>query len=136
MNLMNTRTLAAMLAGAALFGLSAAPTRAQTAAPGVAPPPAEAEAAPKPKPKANAPTVSVTVTNSRKADLVQLQAAEPGTANWKKVLGPVKSGKQASAKLSQVSDCRVDLHGTFADGQSMDAPGINVCADKTLNLTD
>ena len=136
MNLMNTRTLAAALAGAALFGLSAAPTRAQTAAPGVAPPPAEAEAAPRPKPKANTPTVSVTVTNSRKADLVQLQAAEPGTANWKKVLGPVKSGKQASAKLSQVSDCRVDLHGTFADGQSMDASGIDVCADKTLNLTD
>jgi hypothetical protein len=135
-NLMNTRTLAAALAGAALFGLSAAPTRAQTAAPGVAPPPAEAEAAPKPKSKASAPSVSVTVTNSRKADLVQLQAAEPGTANWKKVLGPVKSGKQASAKLSQVSDCRVDLHGTFTDGQSMDAPGINVCADKTLNLTD
>ena len=133
---MNIRTLAAALAGAALFGLSAAPTRAQTAAPGVAPPPAEAEAAPKPKPKASAPSVSVTVTNSRKADLVQLQAAEPGTANWKKVLGPVKSGKQASAKLSQVSDCRVDLHGTFTDGQSMDAPGINVCADKTLNLTD
>jgi len=34
------------------------------------------------------------------------------------------------------ADCRFDLHGTSADGQSMDAPGINVCADKTLNLTD
>ena len=78
----------------------------------------------------------MTVTNSRKADLVQLQAAEPGTANWKKVLGPVKSGKQAAAKLMQASDCRVDLHGTFVDGQSMDASGINVCADKALNLTD
>ena len=65
-----------------------------------------------------------------------MQAAESGSADWKQVLGPVKSGKQASAKLSQVSDCHVDLHGTFADGQSMDAPGINVCADKTLNLTD
>jgi hypothetical protein len=131
-NLMNTRALAAALAGVALFGLTAAPALAQTAAPGVAPPLAEAEAAPKPKPKANtasAPTVTVTVTNSRKADLVQLQAAERGAANWKKVLGPVKSCKQASAKLSRVSDCRVDLHGTFADGQSMDAPGINVCAE-------
>ena len=91
------------------------------------------------KPKTNAagaPPVTVTVTNSRKADLVQLQAAEPGTAKWKKVLGPVKSGKQAAAKLTQASDCRVGLHGTFADGQSMDASGINVCADKTLNLTD
>jgi hypothetical protein len=44
--------------------------------------------------------------------------------------------KQASAKLSQVSDCHIALHGTFADGQSMDASGFDVCADKTLNLTD
>ena len=136
---MNIRTLAKAFALAALFGVTAAPARAQTAAPEVAPPPADAHAAPaKPKPKANkagAP-VTVRVTNSRKADLVQLQAAEPGSANWKKVLGPVKSGKQASAKLPQAADCRFDLHGTFADGQSMDASGINVCADKALNLTN
>ena len=56
----------------------------------------DAQAAPA-KPKTNAagaPPVTVTVTNSRKADLVQLQAAEPGTANWKKVLGPVKSANR------------------------------------------
>ena len=116
---MNTRTLAAALAGATLFGLTAA------------------QAAPKPKPKANpAGPVIVTVTSSRKADLVQLQAAESGSANWKEVLGPLKSGKQASAKLPQASDCRFDLRGTFDDGESMDSSGINVCADKTLNLTD
>jgi hypothetical protein len=138
-NLMNIRTLAAPLAGAALFGLTAAPALAQTTAPGAAPPANDVQAAPaKPKAKtpAGAPTVTVTVTNLRKADLVLLQAAEPGSANWKKVLGPVKSGKQASAKLPQASDCQVDLHGTFADGQSMEATGFNVCADKTLNLTD
>jgi hypothetical protein len=119
---MNIRILATAYALAALFGLTAPPARAQTAVPEVAPPPAGAQAAPT-KPKC-------------KADLVQLQAAQPGSANWKKVLGPVKSGKQASAKLPQAADCRFDLHGTFADGQSMDAPGVNVCADKTLNLTD
>ena len=112
---MNTRTLAAMLAGATLFGLTA-------------------QAAPT-KHKAK-PTVTVTVTNSRKVDLVQLEAAESGSTDWKKVAGPVKSGKQASAKLPQASDCRFDLRGTFDDGESMDASGINVCADKTLNLTD
>ena len=136
---MNTRTFAAALAGATLFGLTAVPARAQTAAPGVASPSADAKAAPKPKPKANragAVTVTVMVTNSRKVDLVQLQAAESGSADWKQVLGPVKSGKQASAKLPQASDCRFDLRGTFDDGQSMDASGIDVCADKTLNLTD
>ena len=84
---MNIRILATAYALAALFGLTAPPARAQTAVPEVAPPPAGAQAAPtKPKSKANtagAPTVTVTVTNSRKADLVQLQAAQPGSANWK-----------------------------------------------------
>jgi hypothetical protein len=78
----------------------------------------------------------VTVTNSRKADLIQLQAAEFGSADWKQVLGPVKSGQQALATLPQAGNCRFDLRGTFDDGVSMDASGINVCADKTLNLTD
>jgi hypothetical protein len=117
-NLMNTRALAVALAGATLFGLTA-------------------QAASKPKPKANpAVTVTVTVTNSRKADLVQLEATKSGSADWKKVVGPVKSGKQASTKLPQASDCRFDLRGTFDDGESMDASGINICADKTINLTD
>ena len=115
---MNTRTLAAVLAGVTLFGLTA-------------------QAAPKPKPKANpAVAVTVMVMNSRKADLVQLEAAMSGSADWKKLVGPVKSGKQASAKLPQASDCRFDLRGTFDDGELMDASGINVCADKKLNLTD
>ena len=118
MNLMNTRTLAAALVGATLFGLTA-------------------QAAPKAKPKPNpAVTVTVTVTNSRKADLVLLEAAKSGSADWKKVVGPVKSGKQASAKLPQGSGCRFDLRGAFDDGESMDASDINICADKTLNLTD
>ena len=115
---MNTRTLATALAGATLFGLTA-------------------QAAPKLKPKANqAVTVTVTVTNSRKADLVQLEAAMSGSTDWKKVVGPMKSGQQVSAKLPKASDCRFDLRGTFDDGASMAASGIDVCADKKLNLTD
>ena len=136
---MTIRTLAATLAGAALFSLTAATAVAQTSAPGAAPSSADAEATPaktKPKTPPSATTVAVTVTNSRKADLVQLQATESGSANWKIVLGAVKPGEQASAKLPQGSDCHVDLRGTFADGQSMDASGIDVCAEKTLNLTD
>ena len=126
---MRTRMLAVPLA-AALCGLIAALALAQNAEPA----PAHAEL--KPKTPAGAPTVTVTVTNSRKADLVQLQAAESGSANWKKVLGAMKAGKQASAKVPRGANCRVDLHGTFADGQSMDASDVDVCAQKTLNLTD
>jgi len=131
---MRRRTLAAALA-AALCGVIAAPALAQNAEPASA---AAAPAKPKPKPKtpAGAPTVTVTVTNSRKADLVQLQAAESGSASWTKVLGAVKAGKQASATVPHGYNCRVDLHGTFADGQSMDASDVDVCAQKTLNLTD
>ncbi len=119
---MTTRTLAVGIA-AALCGLIAAPALAQNAEP-------------KPKTPAGASTVTVTVTNSRKADLVQLQAAESGSAVWKKVLGAVKTGKQAPAVIPRGFNCRVDLHGTFADGQSMDASDVDVCAQKTLNLTD
>ena len=131
---MRRRILAVALA-AALGGLVAASALAQNAEPG---PAAAAPAKPESKPKtpAGAPTVAVTVTNSRKADLVQLQAAESGSAHWKKVLGAVKAGKQASANMPQGANCRVDLHGTFADGQSMDASDVDVCAQKTINLTD
>jgi hypothetical protein len=129
---MKRQTLAVALA-AALCGLIAAPALAQNAAPAAAAP---AKTKLKPKTSAGAPTATVTVTNARKADLVQLQAAESGSANWKKVLGPLKAGKQASAQLPRTFNCRVDLHGTFADGQSMDASDVDVCAQKTLNLTE
>jgi len=127
---MTRRTLAVALM-AALCGLVAATALAQNPAPAPA-------AAAKHKPKApdGAPTVTVTVTNSRKTDLVELQAAESGSAKWKKVLGAVRAGNQAPAILPRSFNCRVDLHGTFADGQSMDASDVDVCAQKTLNLTD
>jgi hypothetical protein len=123
----------AVALAAALCGLIAAPALGQNAAPAAAHAKAKAKPA---KATAGLPTVTVTVTNARKADLVQLQAAESGSASWKKVLGPLKAGKQASAELPRTFNCRMDLHGTFADGQSMDASDVDVCAQKTLNLTE
>jgi hypothetical protein len=119
--------------GGALCGLIAAQALAQNAAPAAAAP---APAKLKPKTSEGASTVTVMVTNSRKADLVQLQAAESGLVNWKRVLGALKSGSHVSAQLPRPFNCRVDLHGTFSDGQSMDASDVDVCAQKTLNLTD
>jgi hypothetical protein len=124
-----TRWSLAVAVAAALCGPIAAPALGQNA-------PAAAPTKLKPKAPADGSTVTVTVTNSRKADLVELQAAEAGSVSWKKVLGALKTGKQAPAKLPQNYNCRVDLHGTFADGQSMDATDVDVCAQKTLNLTD
>ena len=89
-----------------------------------------------PKTPESASTVTVVVTNARKADLVQLQATESGSVGWKRVLGALKSGAHAPATLPRPFNCRVDLHGTFSDGQSMDASDVDVCQQKTLNLTD
>jgi hypothetical protein len=120
---------------AALCGLIAAPTLAQNAEPA---PAATAKPKPKPSPKApaDASTISIVVTNSRKTDLVELQAAESGSVSWKKVLGALKAGQQASATFPRNFNCRVNLHGKFADGQTMEADDVEVCAQKTLNLTD
>ena len=126
-----TKPILAAALAAALCGLVAGPALAQNPAPA-----AHAKPRPKPKPPDAGPTVTVMVTNSRKADLVELQAAESGSPSWKKVLGALKAGKQAPAKLPRTFDCRFDLHGTFADGQSMDASDVDVCTQKTLNLTD
>jgi len=130
---MRRRILAVAIA-AALFGVIAAPALAQNSE---SAPAAAAPMKSKPKPKTPAGgTVTVTVTNSRKADLVQLQATESGLVGWKRVLGALKSGNHAPAQLPHPFNCRVDLHGTFSDGQSMDATDVNVCDQKTLNLTD
>ena len=119
-----TRQSLALALAVALCGLVAAPALAQNAA------------KPKSKTPEAAPTVTVVVTNARKTDLVELQVAESGSASWKKVLGALKAGKQASAKVPQGFNCRVNLHGTFANGESMDASDVDVCTQKTLNLTD
>jgi cell division septation protein DedD len=130
---MTRRTLAAAFV-AALFGLSAGPALPQNPEPA----PAAAPAKPKPAPKTptGADTVTVIVTNSRKTDLVELQAAESGSVSWKKVLGALKAGQQASATFPRSFNCRFNLHGRFTDGQTMEADDVEVCTQKTLNLTD
>jgi hypothetical protein len=110
----------------ALCGLIVAPALAQNAAPTKL----------RPKTPSGEATVTVVVTNSRKADLVQLQVAESGLVSWKRVLGALKSGAHAQAQLPRPFNCRVNLHGTFSDGQAMDASDVDVCEQKTLNLTD
>ena len=114
----------AVTIAAALFAVVAAPAAA-----------APMKSKPKPKMPAGG-TVTVTVTNWRNVDLVELQAAVSGSANWKKVLGALKAGHGASAKAPQGNNCRVDLRGKYADGQLADASNVDVCADKTVNLTN
>ena len=126
------RRILALTIAATLFGVVAAPALAQNSES------APAAAAPmKPKPKTPAGgTVTVTVTNWREADLVELQVAESGSANWTKVLGALKAGQWTSAKVPQGKNCRVDLRGKYADGKSADVANVDICADKAVNLTN
>ena len=126
------RRILALTIAATLFGVVAAPALAQNSES------APAAAAPmKPKPKTPAGgTVTVKVMNWREADLVELQAAESGSANWKKVLGALKAGQWTSAKVPQGKNCRVDLRGKYADGKSADVSNVDICADKAVNLTN
>ena len=126
-----TRPAFAVALAAALYDLIAAPALAQNAVLAAAMPTKL-----RPKASGGVSTVTVMVTNSRKADLVQLQATESGLVSWKKVLGSLKAGSHAPAQLPHPFNCKIDLHGTFSDGQSMDASDVNVCEQKTLNLTD
>jgi hypothetical protein len=117
---------------AALFGVVAAPAPLQNTGPA----PAAAAAM---KPQVKTPpdrTLTVKVINWRNADLIELQAAESGSVKWKRVLGPLKAGQWSWAQVPQGNDCRVDLRGKYADGQSADASNVEVCADKTVNLTN
>ncbi len=119
-----------VVTAASLFGVLAAPALAQNSAPAAAAPM-------KSKPKAPAGgTITVTVTNWRDADLVELQAAETGSADWKKVLGTLKGGQYTSAKIPQGKNCHVDLRGKYADGKSADVSNVDICSDKTVNLTN
>jgi hypothetical protein len=128
------RRIVAVTTAASLFGVLASPALAQNPA---SAPAAAAPMSMKSKPKAPAGgIVTVKVTNWREADLVEMEAAESGSANWRKVLGMLKGGQYTSAKIPQGKNCHVDLRGKYADGKSADVSNVDICADKTVNLTN
>ena len=128
---MRRRIISAVTIAAALFGDVAAPALAQSESAPAAP----MKSKPKTKTLAGG-TITVKVINWRMADLVELQAAESGSANWKKVLGALKAGQWTTAKVPQGKNCHVDLRGKYADGKSADVSNVDVCADKTVDLVN
>ncbi len=132
------------LVGAALASLVAAGAgKAQTAAPDApaaaqptATAPVDAAPAPKKAKRKASSGLAVTIMNSRAVDLTELQAAASGSDKFMKVLGKLKAGQKAGATVAKGKDCRIDLHATFADGETTEATGVDVCTQKILNLTD
>ena len=124
-------------APAAAQPAAAQPAAAEpAAAPATEPAPAPKKAKPKKK-KAAATTVAVTIRNSRTAKLVELKAGLAGADKMTKIAGPLSPGKEAAARVPRgKKDCLIDLSGMFDDGQTMDAAGVDACAQKVLNLTE
>jgi hypothetical protein len=122
----------AVTISAVLFAVVVAPALAQNSE---SVPAAAAPMKSKPKTPAGR-IVLVKVTNWREADLVELQVVETGSANWKKVLGALKTGQWTWAKVPQVKNCHLDLRGKYADGKSADVSNIDICADKTVDLVN
>ena len=117
---------------AALFAVVTAPALAQNSE---AAPAAAAPMKSKPKTPVGG-TITVKVTNWREAYLVELQAVGSGSVNWEKVLGALKAGQWTWAKLPQGKNCHVNLRGKYADGKSTDVSNVDICGDKTVNLTN
>jgi hypothetical protein len=126
------KRISAVAISAALFGVVAPPAVAQNSAPAAAAP---MKSKPERKTLVGG-TVTVKVINWRNADLVELQATKSGSVIWKKVLGSLKAGQWTWTKIPQGNNCRVDLRGKYADGQSADASNVDVCVDKTVDLTN
>jgi hypothetical protein len=126
------RIILTVTVAVALFGVVAAPALAQNSE---SAPAAAAPTKSKPKTPAGG-TVTVKVMNWRLADLLELQVAESGSANWKKVLGALKTGQWTWAKVPQGKNCHVDLRGKYADGKSADLSNFDICADKTIDLVN
>lgn len=141
MNVKRKLTLAVCaLCGGALLaaGASFAQTSPLPAADSAGAPAADsAKAKPKPKPKKPVEaTIAVEVINSRTVALTSLVGAISGTPDSKKIAGPLAAGKKATAHLAHDKACLFDLHAVFEDGAVTDAPGVELCKDKKINLTE
>ncbi|MGO4871645.1 MAG: hypothetical protein ACLPGW_13710 [Roseiarcus sp.] len=99
-------------------------------------PDAAAPAKPKAKPKKAAPTVAVVVTNKREVALTELLASPAGSPESKKIVSRLAPGKKVVVHLEHDKACLFDLHGVYADGTTTDADGVELCKDKTINLTE
>ena len=125
----------ALVGGMLTIGVAAAQTDQAPAASETSAAPAKPAMKPKPKKPAMA-SVSVTIANKRSVGLTDLQASESGTGKTKKIAGPLAAGKKTVVSLTHGKDCLFDLSAVYDDGSTMDAAGVDLCADKTINLVD
>jgi hypothetical protein len=125
---MKSLAIASSVIGAALMIETVSAQTPDTA------PPAPAGPAAKPRKKVT-PSVVVAVTNSRRVALTSL-IATPSGGTPKALVANLASGKKISVSVATVKSCVFALHASYADGSSAELESINLCNDKTVNLTD
>jgi hypothetical protein len=79
--------------------------------------------------------LAVTIANKRSVGLVELDVGPTG-GEVKKVQGALAFGRKAVVHLPRAKDCLYDIKGHYADEADTDLTGVNLCKDKTINLTD
>ncbi len=103
---------------------------------------AEAETPSKSEPKKAkshhhaAATLAVTVHNDRMVGLMQLSVVPAGDPDHKKVLDALAFGRKSVIHIKRTKECLYDIRGHFADEADTEQLGVELCKDKTINLTD
>jgi hypothetical protein len=88
--------------------------------------------------RAPKPPAEITVVNARAEGMVGIVIQTTGekpriVGSMPKGLAP---GKSAKLKLMKPAGCTYNVLARFADGTETEAEDVNLCADKTLRLTD
>jgi len=81
-------------------------------------------------------TLAITVHNERSVGLMQLSVVPAGDPDHKKVLGALAFGRKAVIHVKREKDCLYDIRGHFADEADTEQLGVELCKDRTINLTD
>ncbi len=89
----------------------------------------------KPKKAGGMAKTPVVVKNSSGLGLVQLDVVISGQQESVKIAGPLATGKTIKVLVAHDTTCLFDIHASYDDGSTGDASGLDLCKQKTINLT-
>jgi hypothetical protein len=96
--------------------------------------PAFAQQAPKAKPLPKNATELV-LTNARPATLSGFELSRDGK-KFAAIKRPLEAGKKVAIKLPKNAGCEFVVNAAYADDAEFEETQVNLCADKTVRLTD
>lgn len=96
--------------------------------------PALAQQAPKAKPLPKNATELV-LTNARTATLTGFELSRDGK-KFAAIRKPLEAGKKVTIKLPKKAGCEFVVNAAFSDEAEFEETQVNLCADKTVRLTD